>query len=255
MYKNLVSHLNENLEKWLMSLLPGLFMFLVLFVYRAYNIQQSVSFSGHSLIFRSIVISFATSLLFYLSEFYARPYFKIKQGMAYSIWTLGIVLIGINITFLIFNYFWLWTELIWKSYLLFYYEYPLIICFPIILAQLIAKGINRSAFTCETLMVFESENRKSSLSIKPEQLLFLQSADNYVQINFLERGVLKKHLIRTSLKEIEGKHISSPYLKRCHRSFMVNPKNIDTIIKNSKITNLKMASSNIPVSKKYQAHF
>ncbi len=255
MSSKFISHINENLDKWLITIFTGVFMFIVLYVYRGYNLEDTASYSGHNLLFRAMAHSTATSLLFFVSEFYLRPYFKIHSSKRYLIWTIGIVFIGINVTFLLFNYFWLWTELVWKSYWVFYYEYPLIICFPIIIARLIGNKRKKSDINNENHLVFVSENGKNSFRVRPEHLLYLQSSDNYIEIYYLTNRETRKYLLRNSLKVIEQKYTASPYLVRCHRSFMVNPTNVDHIVQDSKVTSLNLAHSSIPVSKKYLPFF
>lgn len=250
-----MSHIIENLEKWMTSIFTGFFVFIVLYVYKGYDIDQIESYSGHSLLFRALSHCAATSLLFFISEFYGRPYFKINTNKQYLVWSIGVILIGVNMTFLIFNYFWNWTELVWESYRLFYYEYPFIVFFPILIARLIGNQRVKTYINIEHHLVFASENGKAKFRVKPEHLLFLQSSDNYVEIFHSINGEVRKHLLRNSLKEIEKIYATSPYLKRCHRSFIVNPKNVDHIVQDSKVTTLNVGGSNIPVSKKYLPFF
>lgn len=250
-----INRFNHSLEKWLVTILTGLFMFIVLYVYKAYNIEQVDSFSGHSLLFRAVSHAVLTSFLFFTAEFFIKPYFNLNTRGKSIAWTSIIVFIGINLTFLLFNYFWLWTELSWSSYSLFCYEYPLVVVIPIVIAKL-AGGQNRKVKISDDHMIaFESENGKNNLRIHPECLYFLKSSDNYVEVHYVVNDEVKKHLLRASLKQIEQGFTDSPHLIRCHRSYMVNPKNIRSIVQTSKMINLNMDYFNVPVSKKYQSSF
>jgi hypothetical protein len=68
---------------------------------------------------------------------------------------------------------------------------------------------------------FYDEKNELRLSIKGTNLLYLESADNYVCIWYLNKGALTKFMLRNTLKTIEEK-LEYTNVLRCHRSFMVN---------------------------------
>lgn len=68
---------------------------------------------------------------------------------------------------------------------------------------------------------FYDEKNELRLSIKGANLLYLESADNYVCIWYLNKGVLTKFMLRNTLKAIE-ESLGNTNVLRCHRSFMVN---------------------------------
>ena len=57
------------------------------------------------------------------------------------------------------------------------------------------------------------------LSIKHSNLLYIESADNYVQIWYLNKGVVTKFMLRNTLKAMEETFEGTNVL-RCHRSYM-----------------------------------
>jgi hypothetical protein len=59
------------------------------------------------------------------------------------------------------------------------------------------------------------------LTLKVNDLIFLESSDNYVVIHYESSGKPKTYLIRNTLKHFEKDLAEFPLL-RCHRSFMVN---------------------------------
>ncbi len=102
-------------------------------------------------------------------------------------------------------------------------------------------------------ITFKDENDTVKLVLKIDNLLFIQSADNYVEVNFLENGVLSKSLLRNSIKKLETTFANTPVI-RCHRSFIVNTNNIELAKKTSSGFNLtlnKVPEVIIPVSKSY----
>lgn len=59
------------------------------------------------------------------------------------------------------------------------------------------------------------------LSIRRENLLFIESADNYVCVWYINNNEPKKMMVRNTLKHI-AEHLSTTHIRRCHRSYVVN---------------------------------
>lgn len=71
------------------------------------------------------------------------------------------------------------------------------------------------------MVVFHDEKGTMRLSLKLNDLLYLQAADNYVTIVYNHQKKIAKYMLRSSLKLIEAAQRNLP-LVRCHRSYMVN---------------------------------
>jgi len=103
--------------------------------------------------------------------------------------------------------------------------------------------------------VITDENNKTQLIVQLENLLFAQSADNYVEVHYLKDGVVEKQLIRNSIKQIESVFDQSPVI-RCHRSYIVNTTQIELAKKTSSGYKLRLKHTEfgeIPVSKSYMS--
>ena len=90
-------------------------------------------------------------------------------------------------------------------------------------------------------------------SIKKENLLYLESAENYVNICYLNKGKVSKYLLRDTLKKIE-ENFSVTEIVRCHRSYMVNFEKVKVIRKDKDGLKLEFDNpsvTDIPVSKTY----
>lgn len=81
-------------------------------------------------------------------------------------------------------------------------------------------------------------------------IVFLESDGNYVNVNYLENGVIKSQLIRNTLKNV-SEIIDSSYFFKCHRAFLVNLNKIEKVSGNSHGISIKMTAANqqIPVSR------
>ncbi|MBK8366793.1 MAG: LytTR family transcriptional regulator [Bacteroidetes bacterium] len=105
----------------------------------------------------------------------------------------------------------------------------------------------------EDLLILIAENDKDRFELKPEELLFIESADNYSNIVFYRNNKVNKQLLRGSLKRIESQ-ITFPFIVRCHRSYIVNLKMINHIKGNAQGYRIDFKvelKDTIPVSRNY----
>jgi len=68
---------------------------------------------------------------------------------------------------------------------------------------------------------FYDERGEMKLSVKPENLYYIETADNYVQVHYQNVGKMQVLMIRNSMKNIEWR-FKDTTLIRCHRSYLVN---------------------------------
>lgn len=105
----------------------------------------------------------------------------------------------------------------------------------------------------QTVFSFYDEKNELRLSVKRNNLLYLESADNYVCIWYLNKGLLTKFMLRNSLKAIEESLMDTNVL-RCHRSFMVNFDQVKVIRREKDGVYLELDIEkvpDIPISKTY----
>lgn len=103
------------------------------------------------------------------------------------------------------------------------------------------------------LISLSSEGGKDRIQIQLGNLLFLKSVDNYVEVYWDDGQGTQKELLRSSLKRIEDNLKSYSAIFRCHRTYLVNMKNIDRVMGNSQGYKLiiKGIGDSIPVSRSY----
>lgn len=100
---------------------------------------------------------------------------------------------------------------------------------------------------------FKDERGELRFSIKTEDLLYLEAADNYVIIYYMDGKAIGKFMIRNSLKNFE-KVLSDFGVIRCHRSYMVNFARVKIIKKEKDGLVLEIDAidhKNLPVSDTY----
>lgn len=115
------------------------------------------------------------------------------------------------------------------------------------------KTSNTSDTIPHGLIPFRDERGTLKFSVRSEDLLFLEAADNYVSANYSDQGKISKYLIRNSLKRLE-EEMSDFGLIRCHRSIMVNFEKIKIIKKDKEGLKIELdhpEKISLPVSKTY----
>lgn len=104
------------------------------------------------------------------------------------------------------------------------------------------------------VLLLMAENAKDSFSVNENDLCYIQSADNYAEIVYLEGDEQKKEILRNSLQRLEqqiGEQLHKSSIIRCHRSFLVNIDQILSISGNSQgyKLHLKNGEFAIPISR------
>lgn len=110
----------------------------------------------------------------------------------------------------------------------------------------------------KNLIAFPDEKGDLKISVMLENLLYIESADNYATIHYLNKSGISHFLLRNSLKWIEERYASETPLTRCHRSFIVNMDKVKILkkIKGGIVIEIDAERTpDIPVSKTYYASF
>lgn len=101
---------------------------------------------------------------------------------------------------------------------------------------------------------FYDKGGRLSLSTRLANVLYIEAADNYTNIHYLNGDKEDTFILHNSLKDLE-KEYSSLGLLRCHRGYMVNVLNVKLMRKERTGLVLELATTAkiIPVSKSYAA--
>jgi hypothetical protein len=85
---------------------------------------------------------------------------------------------------------------------------------------------------------FPSEIKSDQTTLSIKSLIFIRSADNYIEVAWKDKQNIRKKLIRTTLKETELALKTFPFIIKCHRTCLVNVNNM---------VNLKESSGGLTV--------
>ncbi len=109
-----------------------------------------------------------------------------------------------------------------------------------------ADHLNRS-------IEFIAETNAEKVSLLVKDILFIKSADNYAEIHYYDADLVKKKLVRNTLKNIELQIRAYPGFIRCHRICIVNTHQIEKLNGNCNHHSLilKGCDEEIPVSRQY----
>lgn len=103
------------------------------------------------------------------------------------------------------------------------------------------------------MIPFYDDKSVLKFSIKKEDLMYIESTENYVSICYLNKGKLAKYLLRDTMKRME-EIFTGTEIVRCHRSYMVNFEKVKVIRKGKDGLKLELDSpdiAEIPVSRTY----
>jgi hypothetical protein len=105
----------------------------------------------------------------------------------------------------------------------------------------------------EKLVHFVSDYQKDNLSIKVSLLLFVRSANNYIEVFWKEGQLVKSQMVRCSLLKAEEILKDDKFIFKCHRSYLANINYIDKIEGSSQGYRLYFENVDfpVPVSKNY----
>ncbi len=122
---------------------------------------------------------------------------------------------------------------------------------PVALDRSIA--INPLEMVAPEPIVLLSENGKERLSLQPDQLRYVESVGNYVEVHWANATQLQKTVMRSTLKDVADSLAAYPQFFRCHRAFLVNLRAISQTEGNARGYQLTLSGSHekIPVSRSY----
>lgn len=101
-------------------------------------------------------------------------------------------------------------------------------------------------------LAFSSASQEPGWELSPDQFLFAETADNYVQLYALTEEGIERRILRSTLRTVEEEAHDFPFLVRTHRSFFVNLHKVQSFSGNAQGLKLQLQGIDreIPVSRK-----
>lgn len=115
------------------------------------------------------------------------------------------------------------------------------------------KAMQERATGSKGLISFYDERGELQLSVTKENLLYIESADNYIYIWYMKSNLPKKLMLRNTLKRT-AELLADTNVMRCHRGYMVNMEQVKVLRREKENFYLELGIEgvrDIPVSKTY----
>lgn len=105
--------------------------------------------------------------------------------------------------------------------------------------------------TGSVMVTIPSETGREDMVLRVDDLLFIRSAGNYVEVHYLEHGHACRKVVRGSLKQVAGSLSVHPRLWRCHKSHLVNLDRVVRVSGNAQGYHLHLpdVADTVPVSR------
>lgn len=264
-----------------MSIRFGVFIFLFLVIFRPFNMD---SLPRQTIFVSSAILGLATFACIFLCDFLLPKifpaYFKEDK------WTTGKQIVDVLLTLLVIGSVnFLLFPLLFGGALSFYNFFyvqgitMLVGILPITIftlskqnlwlhqfkkeAALLQEKLNEKKLSEQTPSVhhstisFTGENNNERFQVEDHQLLYIESASNYVKIFFEKNGKLSYTILRITMKKIEESLADYTMFFRCHRTYIVNLDKIEAVEGNAQGYKLKIAGSGerLPVSRNLNKEF
>ena len=238
--------------------LIGVLCYVFILIFRPFNIVNTIDALHDYLFLFSLGILF--SLAIYVWDFVIpgvlpKSFKKWTLGKAILWYSLMILFVGASL-FLYKSYLEGFTNFTFKEYLFVCGRIFLISItvsfFVLGLFSYIQKSKISSIASNESCLV-KTPNAKV-IQLYFNEILYIESNENYVKIYLLKNGERKKEVIRSSLKNIEDQLVYSiSPIYRCHRKYLINFKYFEVVNSSSRsmTIQLKDGETTIPVSKRY----
>ena len=104
----------------------------------------------------------------------------------------------------------------------------------------------------ETAITLVADNEKDILTLNSDDLLYVESSDNYCTVVYRKNGQAQKTLLRSSLSRLASQ-INRSNIVRCHRSYLVNLDRVERVTGNAQGYKLHLLGSQfqVPVARQY----
>ncbi len=262
-------------RRWQTCLLYSGFVFLFLFVFRPFGLSEL----PNGILTASLGYGFTTFAVMALLNLALPPLFS--TYFSEERWTVGreltwtalnIALIGLanlvysgSIQFFSFSF---GSLLIMEGFTLAVGIFPVGISILLKESRLKKKYEQRSEAINQVLdeqppvlipppsseqLLLPSETSADNFSLSVEKLLYIRSADNYVEVFYKGLYAVERKLLRNSLKNIAEALQDRPNLFRCHKSYLVNLGQVHHVSGNAQGYKLHLRELDqlIPVSRQW----
>lgn len=236
-----------------------------IYAFEPFNLKEISNFNKLKFILGIGVITFLTlsiNLLVipsFFSKIFEKVEWKVKKEIVWNLWLLLSVALGYFLYFQFTNIIAFGLNALVKIIMVSILPVSVLVVFN--QNRLLRMNLKAAMEFNQRLMdkikpdnqkvTFESEYNEENVQIDISQLRLIKSANNYIDIYWVENGELKHRMIRSSLKKVEEITKNYRYIFRCHRTAIINVKFIESVQGNSQGVKvcLQNVDFEVPVSR------
>jgi hypothetical protein len=228
--------------KLTLSIVCSLFIYVFLLFFQPFGVNnyQPSDKIGLELVLGILWIVPALFLTLSFNEFVLRPILIKKHNFTTLMpwFVYQFIAMGTS-SFLIYNALGNFHDFYWSSFVKHVLEISSVLVFPFVGTlfyfnyRKVAKNydeivsISNGIVHLDEIVLLRGDYKNDQIAIRPKNVIYIKSEDNYLGLFLLEQGKVKKYLIRATLNHFE--HIlKSPLFVRCNRSSIVNLYHLET---------------------------
>lgn len=102
-------------------------------------------------------------------------------------------------------------------------------------------------------IILYDDHNEMRLTVKREDMVMIESADNYLCVWYLNNDQIKKTMIRNTMKRV-AEQLSDSCMQRCHRSYMINMDRVKILRRDKEGVFIEFGIDgvfDVPISKTY----
>jgi DNA-binding LytR/AlgR family response regulator len=259
-FKKPYKEVESSREKFVSILIFGLFIFLFLFFFKPFGLDQLKPVQQF---FITLGFGLVTTFMLFIFKYLLEPVVSKNN------WTLGksilwVVFIASSIG--VANYFYITIIyhqiFVFKYLLLSIWTALLVGSIPVTITYIIAfnriyktalkeAAIHPEEILWESEVIIRAGNQKNEFKFNPKNIIYICSNDNYVTIVTIKGTIVSKTHLRGTLKAAESELKMNSNFIRCHKCFIVNAEYIDHVSGNFQNMRIKLNTPGmeIPVSR------
>jgi len=251
-----------------LAALSSVFVYVFLLFFQPFGINNYRPDEKISLllVFILLVMTVIIFTIILICEFIIRPLiFKTFPKSLIVAWLLLEIIIISSITFLLYNIVGEFHDFRFSSYLKHILELGIVLAFPfaatifyfkhitILKEYMEVQSLSKGSDAMQEIVLLSGDYKNDQIALPLNSIVFIESEDNYVSLNYLENQELKKYLIRSTLSSLEQK-LTPDFFLRCNRSIISNMMHLESFKHHQKklTLKLKLVSDSIIVSKSHQ---
>lgn len=246
-----------------MSIIYGVFVFLFLFAFQPFGLNTL----GDELLEVCLIYGAITSLVIIIfniviASFFPKFFDEQNWNTGREIaWTI-VNILAIGLANAIYTSYLSGNPISWKYILLFEFYTFMVSVLPITFIIIyqesnyrrkyseLSQDINRklsSHENAESVIKIDSNNQNEEIILNISELLFIKSADNYIEVFYLKDNVVMNSMLRNTLKSIEDIFAGNENIIRCHKSYLVNLRYVNNVSGNAQGYKLHLRFTDIPI--------